>query len=208
MSNDFAKAAHHLPKETREKLTKVFFLLTSDPRHPSLQVKKIKGAKRNDVYECRIDKSWRMVMCDMGQMQYDLIAIGEHDKTINLGKSVAASGAIAGMGIAGAAAGTAGAAATTSGLAALGGGSLAAGGGGMAAGQAVVNTLNTNTNCSPLGVLGSIFGLWGRLKKPQEKLSHQKIDVENEMLRLSLWLDGDDSVMEFLSVDLSEFTNP
>ncbi|WP_020559004.1 type II toxin-antitoxin system RelE family toxin [Thiofilum flexile] len=88
ISNDFAKEAHQLPKETREKLTKVFFLLTSDPRHPSLQVKKIKGAKRDDIYECRIDQSWRMVLRDMGQMQYDLISIGEHDKTISFGKSL------------------------------------------------------------------------------------------------------------------------
>lgn len=191
MSNDFAKAAHHLPKETREKLTKVFFLLTSDPRHPSLQVKKIKGAKRNDVYECRIDKSWRMVMRDIGQMQYDLIAIGEHDKTINLGKSVLDDSA-----------------AITSGLAALGGGSIAGGGGGMAAGQSIVNTISQPLGASgSIGVLGSIFGLWRRPKKLQEKLSNQKIDAENETSRLSLWLDGDDSAMEFLPVDMSEFTN-
>jgi hypothetical protein len=55
----------------------------------------------------------------------------------------AAVGAVAGVGMAGAAValasapGTVGAAATSSGLAALGGGSIVAGGGGMAAGQAV-----------------------------------------------------------------------
>ena len=65
-----------------------------------------------------------------------------------------AVGAVAGMGIAGAAvaasaaAGTAGAAATTSGLAALGGGSIAAGGGGMAAGQAIVNGIVAASSAS------------------------------------------------------------
>lgn len=74
-------------------------------------------------------------------------------KVVNLGTTVAV-GALAGMGIAGAAvaasaaAGTAGAAATTSGLAALGGGSIAAGGGGMAAGQAVVNTIVATASAS------------------------------------------------------------
>jgi hypothetical protein len=75
--------------------------------------------------------------------------IGADQATINTAKKVgtivgsAAVGAVAGVGMAGAAVamaaapGTVGAAATSSGLAALGGGSLAAGGGGMAAGQAV-----------------------------------------------------------------------
>ncbi|QLQ30258.1 MAG: hypothetical protein HZT40_04180 [Candidatus Thiothrix singaporensis] len=135
----FCQGSTPSPQRDKRETHKSIFLLTSDPRHPSLQVKKIKGAKRNDVYECRIDKSWRMVMRDIGQMQYDLIAIGEHDKTINLGKSVLDDSA-----------------AITSGLAALGGGSIAGGGGGMAAGQSIVNTIS-----QPLGASGSI-GCWAQ----------------------------------------------
>ena len=46
MSGVFTESANRLPKETRAKLPKVFMLLTSNPRHPSLQLKKIKGATR------------------------------------------------------------------------------------------------------------------------------------------------------------------
>lgn len=96
MSKDFAKSAESLPKEIRAKLPKVFLLLISDPKHPSLQVKKIQGAKRKDIYECRVDQSYRMIIRDLGEMKYDLVAIGEHDKTLSLGMSVGA-GVTAGL---------------------------------------------------------------------------------------------------------------
>lgn len=85
MSNIFAESANRLPKETRAKLPKVFMLLTSNPRHPSLQLKKIKGAIRPDVYECRIDRAWRLILQGMGEVTFDLIYAGAHDEAISYG---------------------------------------------------------------------------------------------------------------------------
>ena len=85
MSNIFAESADSLPKEARAKLTKVFKLLTSNPRHPSLQLKKIKGAIRPNVYECRLDRSWRLILQGMDGMDFDLLYVGAHDKAIRYG---------------------------------------------------------------------------------------------------------------------------
>jgi len=85
MSSIFAESANRLPKEARAKLPKVFMLLTSDPRHPSLQLKKIKGATRPNVYECRIDQSWRLILQGMDGMDFDLLYVGAHDDAISYG---------------------------------------------------------------------------------------------------------------------------
>jgi len=85
MSNIFAKSADRLPKEARAKLPKAFKLLTSNPRHPSLQLKKIKGAVRPNVYECRLDQSWRLILQEMGDMNFDLIYVEAHDEAISYG---------------------------------------------------------------------------------------------------------------------------
>jgi mRNA interferase RelE/StbE len=85
MSSIFAESAHRLPKETRAKLPKVFMLLTSNPRHPSLRLKKIQGATRPNVYECRIDRSWRLILQGMGKMTFDLVYAGAHDEAISYG---------------------------------------------------------------------------------------------------------------------------
>ena len=85
MSGVFTESANRLPKETRAKLPKVFMLLTSNPRHPSLQLKKIKGATRPDVYECRVDRSWRLILQALGEMTYNLVYVGAHDDAISHG---------------------------------------------------------------------------------------------------------------------------
>jgi len=84
MSSIFAESANRLPKQTKAKLPKVFMLLTSNPRHPSLQLK-IKGAIRPNVYECRLDRSWRLILQEMGDMTFDLVYVGAHDKAISFG---------------------------------------------------------------------------------------------------------------------------
>ncbi|MGH9784198.1 MAG: type II toxin-antitoxin system RelE family toxin [Terriglobia bacterium] len=94
MSNNFADAAHRLPKDARAKLAKVFSLLTSDPRHPSLQVKKIQGARRPDIYECRLNDGWRIILRDIGQMTFDLIYVGPHDEAISYGQRVSEAPAL------------------------------------------------------------------------------------------------------------------
>ena len=85
MSSIFAESANRLPKEAKVKLTKIFKLLTEDPRHPSLQLKKIKGAVRRDIYECRLDQSWRIVLQEAGEMTFDLVYVGAHDRAISYG---------------------------------------------------------------------------------------------------------------------------
>lgn len=85
MSSIFAEAANRLPKEARAKLLKAFMLLTNDPRHPSLQVKKIEGAIRPNVYECRLDQSWRIVLQEIGNLTFDLVYVGAHDEAISYG---------------------------------------------------------------------------------------------------------------------------
>ena len=85
MSNIFAESANRLPKEAKAKLPKVFMLLTNNPRHPSLQVKKIEGAVRTNVYECRLDQSWRIVLQELGEMTFDLVYVGAHDEAISYG---------------------------------------------------------------------------------------------------------------------------
>lgn len=85
MSNIFAESANRLPKEAKAKLPKVFMLLTNNPRHPSLQVKKIEGAVRTNVYECRLDQSWRIILQELGEMTFDLVYVGAHDEAISYG---------------------------------------------------------------------------------------------------------------------------
>ncbi len=85
MSNVFLEAAEQLPKNTRAKLPKALKLLTKDPRHPSLQVKKIQGAVRPDIYECRLNDSFRIILRDLGQMTFDLVFVGPHDHAISMG---------------------------------------------------------------------------------------------------------------------------
>jgi hypothetical protein len=85
MSNIFAESANRLPQGAKVKLTKIFMLLTDNPRHPSLQLKKIEGATRKNVYECRIDQFWRIILQEVGEMTFDLIYAGTHDEALRYG---------------------------------------------------------------------------------------------------------------------------
>ena len=93
MSSIFVEAATRLPKEARAKLPKAFMLLANNPRHPSLQVKKIEGSVRSNVYECRLDQSWRIILQEMGEMTFDLVYVGAHDEAIGYGARLHESGA-------------------------------------------------------------------------------------------------------------------
>jgi len=82
---DFIANAESMPKDKRAKLFKILKLLSENIRHPSLQCKKIKGKKEN-VYECRVDKNIRLI--------YDITPgflrcwyIGEHDLAIAYGRN-------------------------------------------------------------------------------------------------------------------------
>ena len=88
ISPAFSESADRLPKEVKLKLIKVFKLLTSNPRHPSLQLKKISGAARNDLYECRVDLSIRLILQQLENNTLNLICVNQHDEAIQVGLAV------------------------------------------------------------------------------------------------------------------------
>jgi mRNA interferase RelE/StbE len=92
ISDVFAKLACDLPKEAKVKLPKVFLLLTTNPRHPSLGVKKLEGTRQSNLYECRLDRSWRIILQGLEGEMVDLLYVGTHDGVIRL---VAVGGVIA-----------------------------------------------------------------------------------------------------------------
>ena len=53
----FRKAYRSLPAQIQKKAKKTLRLLDENPRHPSLRVKKIRGA--GDIYEGRVDQKYR-----------------------------------------------------------------------------------------------------------------------------------------------------
>lgn len=53
----FRKAFRALPPETQKKAIKAFIMFQSNPNHPSLVIKKIKGME--GVWEGRIDQDYR-----------------------------------------------------------------------------------------------------------------------------------------------------
>jgi mRNA-degrading endonuclease RelE of RelBE toxin-antitoxin system len=53
----FKKAFRALPEPVREKAVKALQLLAENPRHPSLQVKKIRGTE--NIWEARVDQKYR-----------------------------------------------------------------------------------------------------------------------------------------------------
>jgi mRNA-degrading endonuclease RelE of RelBE toxin-antitoxin system len=74
----FAEAASKLSKEARAKLPKALKLLAEDPRHPSLQTKKIQGLSEREIFEARLDQKIRFSF----QVQGDFIIlrnIDDHD---------------------------------------------------------------------------------------------------------------------------------
>lgn len=53
----FKKAFRALPPPVQEKAVKALRLLAENPRHPSLQVKKIQGV--DNIWEGRVDQKYR-----------------------------------------------------------------------------------------------------------------------------------------------------
>lgn len=62
--------------------------MTEDLQHPSLNFEKLKGAVRPNVYECRIDKYWRIILKKTGKIIF-LVYAGKHDKAIRYGTQLA-----------------------------------------------------------------------------------------------------------------------
>lgn len=72
----FVKDYEGLPQRLRRQVDKALGLLLEDPRHPSLQVKKVKGSK--DRWEGRVTLHYRFIFTIQGDT-YLLLRVGTHD---------------------------------------------------------------------------------------------------------------------------------
>ena len=64
------------PEEIKERVEKQLALLLSNPRHPSLQLKRIRGTA--DVWEVWVTRSYRLTLQLAGDT-YLLLRVGPHD---------------------------------------------------------------------------------------------------------------------------------
>ncbi len=72
----FAKEYERLPQRLQRRVDKVLGLLLENPRHPSLQIKKIKG--HEDRWECRVTLHYRFIFSLKGDT-YIILRVGTHD---------------------------------------------------------------------------------------------------------------------------------
>ena len=75
----FHKSYRRLPRPTQQKVEKALRLLAEHPRHPSLQVKPIRGTR--GIWEARIDLHYRMTFEMIGETIYLRVA-GNHDEVL------------------------------------------------------------------------------------------------------------------------------
>lgn len=75
----FRRDFKQLPREIQDRTEKQFTLLLKNPRHPSLQTKKMKGKwGRMGVYEARVTQGYRFTF-QLKDNFYFLRRIGPHD---------------------------------------------------------------------------------------------------------------------------------
>jgi mRNA-degrading endonuclease RelE of RelBE toxin-antitoxin system len=65
-----------LPEEFKERVDKQLALLMTNPRHPSLQLKRIRGTA--DIWEVRVTAAYRLTLQVAGDT-YILRRVGPHD---------------------------------------------------------------------------------------------------------------------------------
>ncbi len=76
----FKEAFGRLDLITRAKTDKALGLLLSNPRHPSLHLKRMRGAP--GVWEARVDRDHRITL-EIRHDCYLLRNIGKHDETLD-----------------------------------------------------------------------------------------------------------------------------
>ncbi len=76
----FKKSVLELDQRTLEKLKKQLKYLMSDPCHPSLGVKKIKGTR--SIFEARVNDSYRLTFEFGGKNEIILRVVGPHNSTL------------------------------------------------------------------------------------------------------------------------------
>ena len=75
----FRKSYQHLPSSLQRKVDKQLRFLVENLRHPSLQVKPIKGAR--GLWEARVDLHYRMTFEMIGDA-ISLRVVGNHDDVL------------------------------------------------------------------------------------------------------------------------------
>lgn len=75
-TNRFKKDFKRLPEQIQKRTIKQLELFLQNPRHPSLNVKKMQG--HSDVWEARITKGYRFTF-KIENDTYELRRIGTHD---------------------------------------------------------------------------------------------------------------------------------
>ncbi len=68
-----------LPAPIQRKVDKQLRLLSENPRHPSIQLKKIRGTA--DLWEARVDRQYRLSLEMKGDTVY-LRVVGNHDEVL------------------------------------------------------------------------------------------------------------------------------
>ena len=76
----FKKSVLDLDQKTRQKLKKQLELLLSDPRNPSLRVKKIKGTR--SIFEARVNDSYRFTFEFGEESEIILRVVGPHNDAL------------------------------------------------------------------------------------------------------------------------------
>jgi mRNA-degrading endonuclease RelE of RelBE toxin-antitoxin system len=76
----FKKAYQRLPIDIQQKVKKALRFLDENPRHPSLQVRKIQGT--DNIYEGRVDQKYRFSFQFEGEDKI-LRNVDNHDECLN-----------------------------------------------------------------------------------------------------------------------------
>jgi mRNA interferase RelE/StbE len=76
----FKKSVLELDEKTREKLKKQLGHLMADPRHPSLQIKKIKGTRT--IFEARVNDFYRFTFEYGENNEIILRVVGPHNSAV------------------------------------------------------------------------------------------------------------------------------
>jgi mRNA-degrading endonuclease RelE of RelBE toxin-antitoxin system len=75
---DFWKEYRALPADIRERADKQFALLKANPRHPSLQFKKVTDRGGREIWSARVTRKYR-ALAAKDENDYVWFWIGEHD---------------------------------------------------------------------------------------------------------------------------------
>ncbi len=77
-TGDFWKDYWNLPPEIRQRANKQFALLKVNPRHPSLQFKKLIERNGQEIWSARVTRKFRALSVNI-DADYVWFWIGEHD---------------------------------------------------------------------------------------------------------------------------------